>query len=100
MIPGLPSWPTTLQALALVVSPRLGLPHSPQVEEEVNVFIDIYKLFFPCNCFHLAPWPLTADFCGKTLLRANLGILKFPTFSWQVQRGPIKNPLPLLHQKT
>jgi hypothetical protein len=23
--PGLPSWPTTLQALALVVSPRLGL---------------------------------------------------------------------------
>jgi hypothetical protein len=25
MTPGLPSWPTTLQALALVVSPRLGL---------------------------------------------------------------------------
>jgi hypothetical protein len=25
MTPGLPSWPATLQALALVVSPRLGL---------------------------------------------------------------------------
>jgi hypothetical protein len=26
--PGLPSWPTVLQALALVGSPRLGLRHS------------------------------------------------------------------------
>ncbi len=40
MIPRLPSWPTTLQALALVVSPKLGLRHSPLVEEEVNVLID------------------------------------------------------------
>jgi hypothetical protein len=27
MTPGLPSWPATLQVLALVVSPRLGLRH-------------------------------------------------------------------------
>jgi len=77
MIPGLASWPITLQALTLVVSPRLGLRHSTLVEEEVNVLIDTYKLFPQCNCFHLDPWPSNADFCGKTLLRANLGIPKF-----------------------
>ncbi len=48
-------WLTPLQALALVMSPRLGLRHSPLVEEEINVLIDTYKLFPQCICFHLDP---------------------------------------------
>jgi hypothetical protein len=40
VIPGSPSWLTTLQPLALVTSPKLGLQHSPPLEEEVNVLID------------------------------------------------------------
>ncbi len=35
-----PSWPTTLQPLALVASPRLRLRHYPPLKEEVNVFIN------------------------------------------------------------
>jgi len=30
--PGLPSWPATLRALALIASPKLGLRQNPLVE--------------------------------------------------------------------
>ncbi len=39
------SWLAPSQALTLVASPRLGLRHSPSLEKEVNVLIDILKLF-------------------------------------------------------
>jgi hypothetical protein len=39
--PGPPFWSVTLQALALVTSPKLRLRHSPPLKEEVNVLIDI-----------------------------------------------------------
>jgi hypothetical protein len=42
------------------------------------------EIFSQCNCFHLDPWPSNANFCGKTLPQANLGVPKFPTLSWQV----------------
>jgi hypothetical protein len=61
------------QPLALVASPRLRLQHSLPLEEEVNVFIDIYKLFPQCNCFPLDPWPSSADLYSMTLPQANLG---------------------------
>ncbi len=78
---GLHTWPTPLQPLTLVTSPRLGLQHSPPLKEKVNVLIDIYNLFLQCNCFHLDPWLLFANFCGKTLPQANLSIPKFLTLS-------------------
>ncbi len=36
--------------------------------------------------FFLDPWPLLVNFCDRTLPQANLGVPKFPTPSWQVQR--------------
>jgi hypothetical protein len=35
---GLPSWPSPLQALALVASPRLGLQHNDPNDFILNVF--------------------------------------------------------------
>ncbi len=55
--------------------------------------------WYNCNCFLLDLWPL-ADFAAWNLSQANLGVPKFPTFFWQVQEILLKNPLPLLRQKT
>jgi hypothetical protein len=47
--PGLPSsWPATLQPLALVASPKLGLRHKIGVESTEGSFTSIYT-----------PWDLT-----------------------------------------
>jgi hypothetical protein len=60
-------------------------------KKKVNVLIEIYKLFSQCNCFHLDPWPSIANFYGRTLPQTNLGIPKFLTLSWQIQKGFEKN---------
>jgi len=57
------------------------------------------KLFSQCNCFYLDPWPSIANFNGRTLPQANLGVPKFPTFFWQVQGGLIKKPLTFVLSK-
>jgi hypothetical protein len=43
--PGLPSWPTTLQTLALVVNPRLRLRHQiNQMVENASIFTDNHMI--------------------------------------------------------
>ncbi len=79
------------------VSPCLGREPNARVvtfsptKEEVNVLIDTQNLFLQCNCFHLDPWPSIVDFCDMTLPQVNLGVPKFPTLSWQIKGGFIKN---------
>jgi hypothetical protein len=79
------------------LSPKVGLRHSPSLEEKVMSSLT-HKLFPLYNCFLLDPWPF-ANFAAWTLSQANLGVLKFPTFFWQVQEGLVGNPLPMLRQK-
>jgi hypothetical protein len=50
------------------------------------------------NCFLLDPWPSIADFYGRTLPQANLGVPKFPTLSWQVQ-GVVSKPFTFASSK-
>jgi len=78
------SWPATLQPLCLgrklkarvaTLSPTKRRGQCPHWHLDI-----IYSMQF----FHLDPWRSNADFCGKTLPQANLGVPKFPSLSWQV----------------
>jgi hypothetical protein len=45
LTPGLPFGSQPYNPFALVTSPKLGLRHSPPLEEEINVLIDTYNFF-------------------------------------------------------
>jgi len=66
-LPGFTLSPRTFVSPYLCHDPRLGLQHSPSLEEEVNVLTHIYNLFLQCNWFHLDPWPSISDFYSRTL---------------------------------
>jgi hypothetical protein len=58
VIPGLPSWPTPLQALALVVSPRLGLrQYTRRYNQNTNILkvIEILKTYLNMSWLWTTP---------------------------------------------
>jgi hypothetical protein len=63
--PGLPYWPTTLQALALIASPRLGLWHDPSV-------LQIPCWFHLCDKVHSTPDTIYQHLENEHLFSMNL----------------------------
>ncbi len=66
---------------------KVGLRHPPPLEERSMSSLTL-RIFSHTIVivFFLDPWPLFADFYARTLPQANLGVHKFPTPSWQVQK--------------
>ncbi len=69
---------------------KWGCDTLPHLKKKSMSSLTFRISFNNCNCFLLDPWPSFVNLCGWTLSQANLGIPKFPTLSWQVQKGLIK----------
>ncbi len=58
---------------------KVGLRHSPPLEEKVNVLIDSYNFLLQSQLLSFGSLAFIYQLCGWTLSQANLGVPKFRT---------------------